>query len=308
MIASRSIYVPLLSITLVACSDDAASDPVRGACPAEHAETTEDGVATTACTSLFAEAPYIHLPADTADTVYVGFVDGMLMSRTASYPMTDLSLRDPEAATGLHYAYYVYRAKVSNGKISGLTRVIRVDDRAIASLLAGRTFEGKVSLRNPGDLDRPFAFDNIIAPIRVELAAEAEPAEYDRVGGYPRFGVRGHIVNASTAVSSDDASCLPALSSLGDANPLFGAGSDEILVLRHPGMHTAFQDVFTFEWPAGVTLTNNMGAGLFLPTIVLAKDEALAFSDANSVPHGTPWSGPSVQMAVVSGGGEACAP
>ena len=71
-------------------------------------------------------------------------------------------------------------------------------------------------------------------------------------------------------------------------------------------MHGAFDDVVTLDSPDGVTTTNNMGPGLFIPVADLLRDVAPSVEGYFSSPHGTPWSGPSLEVTLVSGGGGGC--
>jgi len=100
------------------------------------------------------------------------------------------------------------------------------------------------------------------------------------------------------------------MDALGDANPLFSATGDDdrVTIFRHPDMHGVFDDVFTLDWPDGVTAGNNMGPGLFISTAALMAAEIPSPTDAHNSPHGTPWGGPSADLTVVTSGGEACTP
>ncbi|MDX2093771.1 MAG: hypothetical protein SFX73_38390 [Kofleriaceae bacterium] len=286
-------------------NDGGGADGGTGAACAEQQAETDDGVALTGCTRLFDAPPYIRLPADSASHAYVGIQDGKLVSRTTTYADAATVLLQAESE---RYGHLIYRATLTGGIPTKLEPAVRIDDRAMQQLLAGRVLEGTVSPRNPGDEERPFAFDQIDKPIRVELDAAPSTTAHDEAVGYPRFSVGGRIANATHAVQGADGTCLPALSGLGDANPLLNAADDRVFVLRHPNMHGAFDDVFTFDWPAGVVAGNNMGPGLFVSTIALAGMTAFAPTAADSTPHGTPWGGPSTTLSVVTGGGATCTP
>lgn len=105
--------------------------------------------------------------------------------------------------------------------------VARVDDRVMQRLLTGKVFEGFASARiTDGGTEVRYAFNALDVPIRVRLDAMVQATETDRLFGPPRFAVLGRIENATSGARASDGGCFPALSSLGERNPIFGASSD----------------------------------------------------------------------------------
>src|SRR5580765_5705955 len=117
-----------------ASPSDAGGDaaPIEGLCPVQHAEGN-----LTVCDQLYPSAPLIRPPADTATTFYVGFKnvipDGGLptfemMSRTPSWAEpAGCGAIIEGASQNPPYAYTLYRATVTQGSVSALEPVARID-------------------------------------------------------------------------------------------------------------------------------------------------------------------------------------
>ncbi|MGE0785964.1 MAG: hypothetical protein AB7S26_09770 [Sandaracinaceae bacterium] len=298
------------------------------ACPVVHRETDAAGRDITVCDEAYGSAPFVRLPADSASEVYGGIVrrldaglELVFMTRDTSNPIASPppAWVGQEALPGdIRYGYYLYRARVDGGAVQELTPVVRVDDRVLGSVLAavvlgGRAIEGLASARtvDASSGEVRFAYDDHTVPMRIRFDAAPDEASFDDATGYPRHALYGTIENAHTAVTGSDGACLPALDTLAEANPFSSAtgDGDRVMLLRHPDMHGAFDDVFTIDWPEGtVPGGNNMGAGLFLSTAELLLAAPPTRDDASSFPHGVPWAGPSATLSVVDGGGDPCAP
>lgn len=323
---------PLALLLLLAACDDGATDPDDGGrvtdagrddagrqtdggppggpiC-AEVAREMLDGQPIDVCLTAFETSPRVRLPADSAGVAYGGLAvaDEQLVFRTRAGDLPVGS--EPwvaEEQSARRYGYHLYRASLVDGAIESVTPVARIDDRVLMRPLRGLTLEGVVSERESSGGETRFAFESLNARVRIELDAALDETVVDPVGtGQPRFALYGTVVNATAPVRAADGSCLPALTDLGEANPLHDAADARVFLLRHPDMHGAFDDVVTLDWPAGVTSTNNMGSGLFSPTADLLLDDPPAPSGYFSGPHGVPWGGPSAELTVVEGGGGGC--
>ncbi|MFO0599111.1 MAG: hypothetical protein U0228_27625 [Myxococcaceae bacterium] len=282
---------------------------VSGACASEHSEVVA-GQTVAVCEAIFASAPFVKLPADSADVVYGGFGhdsagQAIFKTRTTSItlPQTLPAWFDAESTFGqMRYAYFIYRAQLSGGAITSVTPVVRIDDRVFQRMLGGLVLEGQVSALDGGD----FILTPEL-PLRVKLDPAPETTATDTSTGWDRYAIGGTIENAAGGVRASDGGCLAALSSFGAKNPLSGAdGGVRVKLLRHPGMHVPFDDVFTFDWPEGVTSANNMGPGLYVPVSALLGTTPPVFTEASSHPHGVPWGGPTAELQVVTGGGQSC--
>lgn len=322
---TRSFVVLLLAVS--ACSPlppnndggvDGGTDGggvTDGFCLRESKETTSDGIVVAVCEEPFSSAPLVRAPDDTAGFVYGGVErnsqgDVVFGGRTQSFPVALSPMPawlTREAASGnVRYGYFIYRAQITNGAIVDVTPVARIDDRVMQKLLAGKVFEGVVSPRVDGGTETRFGWDMKNVSMRVRMDSMVQAAETDRLFGYPRYALLGHIENANSGTRASDGGCFAALSSLGFPNPISGATSDQVMVLRHPDMHGGLDDVFTFDWPAGASGGNNMGSGLFVSTASLLRSSAPVLTNAHSSPHGTPWGGPSADLEAVEGGGAIC--
>lgn len=303
------MYVCLaFGITGTACDSassdagaDAAPDPVV-ACATQTIEA--DG--TIVCTQAFADAPYVHLPDDTANHAYVGIVGGQVKSRTMPFQADD-ALLQAEASPTLRYAYTIYRATLSGGTVTALEPYVQLDDRVLLAPLAGLAIQGKLTPRDPNNPSEPFDLGVRNVDFRIELDDAPTAAVLDANGGFMRHALDGTIVNMDYEVTAADGSCLPSLFSYGETSPLNSAMGKRIRIMRTPAMHTPFDDVFTIDWPMQ-QWGNDMGSALFLPTIAFASATPIEIGDIEALPHGTPSSGPSFSAAVVTAGGDACPP
>lgn len=323
----------LLALPLLACSPssptptDAGADgsstsdtgPIDAVCARQHEEPL-DGMTLVVCDEAFATAPFVHLPADSAsggvETVYGGIghdaggVGLIGRGRSITTP-TAPAWADAEAQFGaLRYAYMLYRATVRGGAVESVTPVVRVDDRVFARLLGGLVFEGGASPRtvDPGTGEVSFAFGDTSARLRVRFDAAPSDTESDHTAGFPRFALIGHIENFTHAVtSSTGGPCMPGLDTLGAGNPFFGHDG-QLALLRYPGMHAPFDDVFTLAFDASGNV--NMGSGLYVSPADLIQASAPTLTDATNAPHGTPSSGPSATLTAVDAtmGGASCTP
>ena len=286
-------------------------------CARTSSEALATGETVTVCEQAHPTPPLVRLPADTPAgaaerTVYGGVAQGgpgevVFRTREGDLPLTDAPWLDAEGSPTPRYGYLLYRATVRSGSVEAVEAVVRIDDAVFQRLLTGLTLEGVTSRRELVGGEEQFTWEALDAPIRVQLDAEVDPAPTEAVvTGQPRYRLRGVIENATTAVQGADGSCLPALSDLGDENPLATATDAEVVILRHPNMHGGFDDVFTFDWPAGTSTSNNMGTGLFIPAADLLLDALPNVTRADSTPHGTPWGGPNAELQVVRGGGGDC--
>ena len=293
-------------------TDGGSMDPI---CARQSTETTSDGKPVVVCEELFASAPWLHLPADSDTAVYGGVkrvpAGPAFVGRATSYvvPVAAPAWFDRETAYGnLRYAYFVYRAQVATGVVTEVTPVVRIDDRVFQRLLAGKVLEGLASARVlDAGADPRWAFDQRDLGIRLRLADAPETTSIDQLTGFPRYALLGHVENAHGGVRASDGGCLAALDSYGERNPLFSAdGGVKVMILRHPGMHAALDDVFTLDWPEGTTTSNNMGPGLFISVVDLLQPVLPSPLVATNSPHGVPWGGPGADLSVVVGGGQSC--
>jgi hypothetical protein len=176
--------------------------------------------------------------------------------------------------------------------------------------LSGRVFEGNASARgtDPASGDPRFAFDHLDVPMRIRFDAMPDASPTDSSLGFERFAMMGTVENATAPVTASDGTCMAALSSLGDTNPLYQRGTGRLRVMRFPGMHAPFDDVFTLDWNLDA-MGENMGAGLYVGPADLIGTSVPMPTDATNSPHGTPWGGPSADLhAVASTGGSPCTP
>jgi hypothetical protein len=224
-----------------------------------------------------------------------------------SIDVTGAAWLDAEVSSNRH-GYFLYLADVRGGAVEKVTPVARIDDRVFGRLMVGKTLEGLASARIPDGGSQPYEYLNRTVPIRLRFDDALPTSSTDSDTQFPRYALGGSIENPNGGVRASDGGCFPALSSLGERNPMFSAMDSRVLFHRHPNMHGGGDDVFTLEWPQGISAGSNMGGGLFIPVSALIQAKAPAPTEAHSAPHGTPWSAPSADLSVVSGGGATCTP
>jgi hypothetical protein len=315
-----------------------AAPPPSNVCATEHAGRTFDGDAVTICDTLFADRPFVHLPPDDATTFYVALGARLeIVDRDGkAYVMLDSTGKsvtdgvnfygDAPPAVGpvglrmasYRYVYTIYRLTGSRDSVAvdgGTTPAIRVTGGAPVVLLPGKVldgtlqgaWEGTVSKRNPAngmwtESERvPFraTFGNLSSRGLLRIwgtTKETLPdAEY--------FAAQGPIDNFDHAVRAADGSCLPALTSLADANPFFGSSPATLDLFRVPSMHAPGDDHLVMDLPQGGT-----GMTQFAPVSpagMMRTSVPDGFRDLTIYPHGTP-NGFRIDMHPVTAGGDGC--
>ncbi len=297
---------------------DSGADAGMDAICARTSMEMQGAHAVAVCEEAFDAPPYVRLPADETEGtdrfIYGGIADHdgniAFVGRGVTVPISDVTSEwlTGEMGPPVRYGYHLYRARVQDDAVQELTPVARIDDRVFQRMLAGQTLEGAASRRSVVEGEVRFDFETVDVPIRVQLAAAPidEVADAETTG-FARYTLMGTIENATASVMGSDGECIGALADLGEESPIFGGEGDQVQLHRHPNMHGGFDDVFTWDWPAGVFAGNNMGGGLFISTAALIQSAAPVFAQGDSSPHGVPWGGPSTRLQIVDGGGTPCA-
>jgi hypothetical protein len=140
--------------------------------------------------------------------------------------------------------------------------IIIIGGSAIDQQLLG-TWEGLVSRRTG---DGTWSLDTDRVPFRVTFTSTAPLSDLPTWGpGTPllpdgeRFEIDGMIENATNAVTSATGECFSALSSYGDADPIFGATSSELKLYRLTSMHVEGDAQLVIGYPDGTKLGVGMG-------------------------------------------------
>ena len=344
---TSAILLSSLALALAACGaedsslDQSGQEALTGTpavCAAQHSGKNGDGVSLLVCDQVFATAPHVRPPADAhpakgASTLYLGADDhGLFTDRSGvQYQAVDAkgkalantalpaAMKMP-SNRNLLYVYQVTGAvgtytdpsgnKYPSINISTIAPYILISESAFDT--AFTAWEGTVSKRKSAS-----AFDpSKLAPIRISIssytAARAIPVWDVVTKGLPDGAVDnlvGAIANFSSAVKGSDGKCIPALSSLGTANPFSGARSGAISMFRMATMHFPGDQVMVFEYPAGTTglATSGMGGITILSPAGLLQDSAKDpfWGDQQINPHAAP-NGHVMHLHPVSGGGGGC--
>ena len=287
------------------------------ACPKQSRETVGNNPVAY-CEEAHSAAPFVRPPADSESggvkKIYGGITrnqnqEQVFQGRSDSFPIASASWLSAELSSN-RAGYFLYLADVRAGAVEKVTPVARIDDRVFARLIAGKILEGTASARSTDGGMYKYEYTTTTVPMRIRFDDAPATTESDRETQFPRYALGGRIENSDGGSRGTDGGCFPALTSLGGASPVFDATAapDRVTLRRHPNMHGGGDDVFTLEWPTGVSGGANMGGGLFIPVSALIQSAAPVLTEATSSPHGVPWGAPSTDMNVVSGGGAACTP
>jgi hypothetical protein len=245
------------------------------------------------CTSLFPGTTPIRLPRDPSRTQRYGALKRgaqAFYTRAGNLRLTAaVAARLDRNGPGGYAAYAntIYLATISRGAVTKLKPVVTVEENAVLrAAYAGRAMEGTISARTgPGT----YAFDATL-PIRIEIAASPV-----------RGRLAGKITNATKRVRGANGSCLAPLN--GSAkNPLVEGYTAKIQIQRFPAMHAMGDDELLLAWTESAS---NMGSSYYPSLATLLGGDPIGKTWQTLI-HGTPTAGPSVDLRLVNGGGGTC--
>ncbi|MGW2892827.1 hypothetical protein ACWDDN_47560 [Streptomyces griseoruber] len=252
------------------------------------------------CTELFAGKNPIRLPSDPSRTQRYGAVkrDGSKFhTRGGDLPLSAAVTKQLEAAAAdgrgmadksrTAYANTIYLAVVSRGTVTRIEPVADIEENAVLrAAFAGRAMEGTIGVRTrQGDYASAATL-----PVRVEFAKSPVRGE-----------LTGKITNATRAVRSAKGPCFAPLNRT-RANPLVAGFTADIAIQRVPSMHAPFNDELVLKWSSSMS---NMGTAYYPSIATLLGGDPLGRT-WETILHGTPSAGPSVDLRLVSGGGGTC--
>ncbi len=247
------------------------------ACAEQSIAPNGDGLEVVRCEKFFDTPPLVRLPND-GDGVFYGALDGdgafvtrdgvthPLVSSDGVTPIpcaldfdgTLPGCDDPAWAplhkVGVRRLYTLYRATgalVDGGPTlaaTAVTPMVTASADAIANLY-DRPFEGTANLRLvPFPTEGLFKFDEAAtARLRLDPIGRRAP-EALAIGheeGHPdqtTVAVEFVVTNMNVGVASADGTCLPSLSSYGEANPFHTGTVDELEMTRFANMHAPGDD------------------------------------------------------------------
>lgn len=292
-------------------------DGASGFCATEHAGKTPNGASVLVCDALFDAPPYVHLPADTSDTLYGAILNGLgLTLYTAdgrALPLVNASGttyaigHGPSGFKAPENLFAIYRVSgkvVTAGfQVSSLAAVAWVPGALQDSLLLG-TWEATAAGRvgsNMFDETKPVRF-------RFTLSQKTDDtAMWTHQGGGDGSIVSGAIDNFDAQVTAADGTCLPSLASLGAGSPFYQPTDHRITLWRHPNMHGLNDQVVVVDYPTGSTdlSPNGMGyIGPFSPVLLISS--APSYTDTTIRPHATPNGAKVWGLTKVTAGGASC--
>jgi hypothetical protein len=264
-------------------------DPVPGdVCAAQHVEGS-----ITVCDELYAEAPYVHLPAASATRVFAGLQGTEFIAADGTtYPYGTRG-SDPEEK---RHAVALYELELEGKTVTSFRPVLTFAESVFVKPFMGRAFEGAISRR----LGDGFA-EEASLPVRVEILDEVLNA----TGA--SFEARALVKNLEQGVTAADGSCLPPLTSYGEESP-FDAGAEVTLeASRSPWMHGVGDDVFVIDVLVdGSSIGSMMAPAWYRGPIDLVRDTLAPTGRYDGFGHGSPGSIPSLSLELAEGGGKAC--
>ena len=285
----RLAAASMLALLLVACSNSDTPRPdLTKMCAVSE---VRDGIVH--CTELFKGEKPLQLPDDPSNTQRYGALKRggqQFYTRAGDLPLSETAigqLGQNVSSRNVPYARTIYLATISNGTVTDLKPVADIDENAVLSAtFAGRAMEGTIStLVEPGT----YSSDKML-PIRIEFAARP-------VNGQ----LAAKIMNSTSGVRSANGSCIASLAGK-TTNPLVDIYTADVHIQRFPGMHTQFDDELILLWTES---TSNMGKAYYPSIATLLGGDPLG-STWETLLHGTPGSGPPVNLHLVTGGGGAC--
>jgi hypothetical protein len=285
----RLAIASMLMLLLVACSNSDTPRPdLTKICAVSE---MRDGIVH--CTELFKGESPLRLPDDPSSTQRYGALKRsgqQFHTRVGDLPLAATvvgQLNQGVSSGHAPYASTIYLTTISNGAVTDLKPVADIDENAVLSAtFAGRAMEGAIgTLVEPGT----YSSDKVL-PIRVEFAAKP-------VNGQ----LAGKIMNSTSRVRSAGGSCFASLIN-GATTPLVDGYTADVHLQRIPAMHAQFDDELIILWSNG---SSNMGDAYYPSIATLLGGDPLG-STWQTVIHGTPTSGPSVTLHLVTGGGGAC--
>jgi hypothetical protein len=286
---------------LAACGGAAGSDHLdptpSGPVPADLCAVQHDQDGIAVCDQLYAEAPFVHLPAASATRVIAGLQNaGFVTADGASYAYSgNLIGPDPEAK---RHAVALYELELSGGSVTSFRPVLLFSEALFVKPFMGHAFEGSISQRD----GQQYAFDATL-PVRVEILDEL----IDPPSSGATYQARVRLANLDSGVTAADGSCMPALTSYGAEAP-FAAGATVTLgVSRAPWMHGLGDDELVFElFVDGVSAGSMMAAAWYRGPIDLVRGTLAPAGTYDGVGHGSPGSIPSLTLEPVEAGGQVC--
>jgi hypothetical protein len=247
------------------------------ACAEQSIGPNGDGLEVVRCDKFFDAPPLVRLPND-GDGVFYGALDGdgafvtrdgvthplvssdgvtpiaCALDFDGALPGCDDPAWAPLHKVGVRRLYTLYRATgalVDGGPVlaaTAVTPVVTATADAIADLY-DRPFEGTANLRLvPFPTEGLFKFDEAAtARLRLEPIGRRapEPLDIGHEEGHPdqtTVAVEFVVTNMNVGVASADGTCLPSLSSYGEANPFHTGTVDEVEMTRFANMHAPGDD------------------------------------------------------------------
>lgn len=283
------------SLVLLACGDEDAEDPVlTGFCAVEHVEGN-----VTVCDELFEEAPFVRLPPARSARVIAGLQgDSFIAPDGSKYSYRqNANAEDPE---GQRHGVALYELKLSGKSVERFRPVVIFNESVFIQPFMGHAFEGLISRR----VDDEYELEASLAT-RVEILEEVVDPPSPGVS----YQAQARLANATSAVSSADGSCIPALTSYADEAPFDSGAVVTLGVSRAPWMHGVFDDEFVFDiFVDGTSMGTLMGNAFYRGPIDLLRGTLSPSGKYLGIGHSTPGVTPFLDLEWVEGGGTPCTP
>jgi len=279
MITSRAAPALLAAaaFTLASCSNNSSSGDDKSVCLEQSAGQTSDGDAVTVCQKIFAEAPFVRLPADdtASSTATINGAVELDIHEDPDHPGvwiipqarfidrnhktyillnpdgTPANQQSPAMASNhlpsnrVHFLLYEAKGTVSGDqfKLQSLKPIVMVTGHAIDERFLG-AWEGTMSLYTG---DHTWTPEETNAKVRVEVTGLVPFTPIPQISETitppladgTRFKAAGGVANMDTKVKLSTGECIPSLKSLGSSNPLFEAKDTVLTLFRFPAMHSA---------------------------------------------------------------------
>ena len=269
-------------------------------CPTQHLGTNAMNHPVMVCDTMFSTRPFIHLPADSGDTHFVGIANsgpaaialtltdrddtqyvgvngsGAALSTSGTPSPMPAGLEMP-TSRGMFTVYEVV-ATAATFKVSWTTTkfpALDVTDAAPVVVLAGKTIDTWANRAWEGTVAGRVVTNGVASwddtkpqAVRIEFSTLTKDANLTvwatsavTDADGETYDLGGTITNLSHGVTDSTGACLPAFSSLGDSNAFAGASNAKVSLHRLGSMHFGGDEELVLAYPTGVGFgVNGMGS------------------------------------------------
>lgn len=265
----------VLATTVVLTGGPSSADARRTLATA--CATTDRSTSVPTCRRLYPTGTALRLPAGTTEHPYGALRAGIGTFVTVRGRTLPLSAKVTDSfGSAARYGTLVYRATVSDGRVTALRPVLKVPSSVVMQhVFAGRYLSGLISARTSEAGATPEYAGEPALPVVLRVSPG---------------GTRATILNDTRALRFGGR-CFAALDGRRD-DPLVDGFTAQVSLVRTPGMHAPFDDELVMAWNDS---SSGMGSGFYPSLALLFGRDGLA-GTWEVMQHGDPASGPGLNL------------